>query len=39
VLDGREQETLSRLLGKLREGDAVEFLREIRMQEAEESGE
>jgi hypothetical protein len=29
VLDGREQQTLSRLLQKLREGDIVKFVREI----------
>jgi hypothetical protein len=33
VLDGREQETLSRLLGKLREGDPAKFYREMIMQE------
>jgi hypothetical protein len=33
VLDGREQQTLSRLLQKLREGDVVKFAREIRMRE------
>jgi DNA-binding MarR family transcriptional regulator len=31
VLDGREQVTLSRLLLKLRKGDVVKFVREIRM--------
>ncbi|HEX4073758.1 MAG TPA: MarR family transcriptional regulator [Candidatus Acidoferrales bacterium] len=31
ALDGREQETLSRLCRKLREGDASRFLREMRM--------
>ncbi len=31
VLDGREQETLRKLLQKLREGDIVKFVREIRM--------
>jgi len=30
VLDGQEQVTLSRLLQKLRKGDIVQFLREIR---------
>ena len=29
VLDGRQQETLSRLCIKLREGDAVMFLKEL----------
>ena len=29
VLDGRQQETLSRLCIKLREGDAVKFLKEL----------
>jgi hypothetical protein len=29
VLDGREQETLSRMCVKLREGDAVNFLKEL----------
>ncbi len=29
VLDGREQETLSRMCVKLREGDAVKFLKEL----------
>jgi len=38
ALEGREQETLSRLLGKLRKGNDFKFLREIRMEEAEESG-
>jgi hypothetical protein len=31
VLDGREQVTLSRLLLKLRKGDVVKFVQEIRM--------
>ncbi len=31
ALDGREQETMSRLCRKLRAGDAAKFLREIRM--------
>jgi transcription initiation factor IIE alpha subunit len=30
-LDGREQETLRRLLQKLREGDIVKFVKEIQM--------
>ena len=30
VLDGRDQVTLSRLLLKLRKGDVVKFVREIR---------
>jgi hypothetical protein len=29
VLDGRQQETLSRMCVKLREGDAVKFLKEL----------
>ena len=29
ALDGREQETLSRMCVKLREGDAVKFLKEL----------
>jgi hypothetical protein len=29
VLDGRQQETLSRTCVKLREGDAVKFLKEL----------
>jgi len=33
ALDGREQETLSRLCRKLRKGDAVKFYREMVMQE------
>jgi hypothetical protein len=33
TLDGREQETLRRLLQKLREGDIVKFVEEIRMRE------
>jgi MarR family transcriptional regulator, 2-MHQ and catechol-resistance regulon repressor len=36
VLDGREQETLSRLLQKLRVGDIVRFVREITMDRYEE---
>ena len=35
VLDGREQVTLSRLLEKLRNGDMVKFVREIRMYDDE----
>ena len=35
VLDGREQVTLSRLLLKLRKGDVVKFVREIRMYDDE----
>ena len=35
VLDGREQVTLSRLLLKLRTGDVVKFVREIRMYDDE----
>ena len=35
VLDGREQATLSRLLLKLRKGDVVKFVREIRMYDDE----
>ena len=35
ALDGREQVTLSRLLQKLREGDAVKFLREFRIYDEE----
>jgi len=35
VLDGREQVTLSRLLRKLRKGDVVKFVREIRMYDDE----
>jgi MarR family transcriptional regulator, 2-MHQ and catechol-resistance regulon repressor len=38
VLDGREQQTLSRLLQKLREGDIVKFVREIRMKDPTERG-
>ncbi|MGD0403149.1 MAG: MarR family transcriptional regulator [Candidatus Acidiferrales bacterium] len=38
VLDGREQQTLSRLLQKLREGDIVKFVREIRMKRPGERG-
>lgn len=34
VLDGREQQTLSRLLQKLREGDIVKYVQEIRMKDA-----
>jgi DNA-binding MarR family transcriptional regulator len=36
VLDGHEQETLSRLLQKVREGDILRLLQEIRMRVAEE---
>ncbi len=36
VLDGSEQETLSRLLQKLRVGNNVRFVREITMNRAEE---
>jgi MarR family transcriptional regulator, 2-MHQ and catechol-resistance regulon repressor len=36
ALEGREQVTLSRILRKLRQGDPVRFLREIRMMEADE---
>jgi hypothetical protein len=35
VLDGREQATLSRLMLKLRKGDVVKFVREIRMYDDE----
>ena len=35
VLDGREQVTQSRLLLKLRKGDVVKFVREIRMYDDE----
>ncbi len=35
VLDGREQVTLSWLLLKLRKGDVVKFVREIRMYDDE----
>jgi hypothetical protein len=35
VLDGREQVTLSRFLLKLRKGDVVKFVREIRMYDDE----
>jgi DNA-binding MarR family transcriptional regulator len=38
VLDGREQQTLSRLLQKLREGDIVKFVREIRIKRPGERG-
>ena len=38
VLDGREQETLMRLLQKLREGDIVKFVKEIRMKRPGERG-
>ncbi|HXZ12502.1 MAG TPA: MarR family winged helix-turn-helix transcriptional regulator [Candidatus Sulfotelmatobacter sp.] len=31
VIEGREQQTLSRILRKLREGDVIKFLREMRM--------
>jgi DNA-binding MarR family transcriptional regulator len=37
ALDGREQETLSRLCRKLREGDVVKFWREMRYLDEEES--
>ncbi|HTV58367.1 MAG TPA: MarR family winged helix-turn-helix transcriptional regulator [Verrucomicrobiae bacterium] len=36
ALEGREQETLGRLLRKLRAGDAVEFLREMSVDEGDE---
>lgn len=36
ALEGREQETLSRLCRKLKEGDIVKFFKEIRMKEADE---
>ena len=36
ALDGREQETMSRLCRKLRAGDAAKFLREIRMVDEDE---
>ncbi len=36
ALDGREQATLSRLCGKLREGDVVKYIREMRIIEPEE---
>ena len=35
ALDGKEQVTLSRLLLKLRQGDVVRFVREIRMYDEE----
>jgi hypothetical protein len=35
ALDGKEQVTLSRLLLKLRQGDIVRFVREIRMYDEE----
>jgi hypothetical protein len=35
ALDGREQVTLIRLLQKLRKGDVVKFVREIRMYDKE----
>jgi len=35
ALDGREQVTLSRLLQKVREGDLVRFIREMRMYDTE----
>ena len=38
VLDGREQQTLSRLLQKLREGDIVKYVQEIRMKRPGERG-
>jgi len=38
VLDGREQQTLSRLLQKLRQGDIVKYIREIRMKRPGERG-
>jgi len=38
VLDGREQETLMRLLQKLREGDIVKYVQEIRMKRPGERG-
>src|SRR6185437_14592790 len=36
ALDGREQQTLSRLCRKLREGDALKFVKEIRHVDADE---
>lgn len=36
ALDGREQESLSKMCEKLREGDVVKFVREIQMQDEEE---
>jgi DNA-binding MarR family transcriptional regulator len=36
ALDGREQESLSKMCRKLREGDAVKFLREMQMMDEEE---
>ena len=36
ALDGREQESLSEMCEKLREGDVVKFLREMRMMDEEE---
>ena len=36
ALEGREQETLSRLCRKLKEGDIVKFFKEIRMRDADE---
>ena len=35
VLEGREQQTLSKLLRKLRKGDVVKFVQEIRMKEVD----
>ncbi|MFZ0980830.1 MAG: MarR family transcriptional regulator [Candidatus Acidiferrales bacterium] len=35
VLDAREQDTLSRICRKLREGDVMKFVREIRMEDEE----
>lgn len=37
ALDGREMETLGRLCGKLREGDAVKFIREFHLDDPAEN--
>jgi DNA-binding MarR family transcriptional regulator len=36
AIDGREQQTLSRVCRKLREGDIIKFVREITMVDVEE---
>ena len=36
AIEGREQQTVSRILRKLRQGDPIRFLREIRMMDADE---
>jgi hypothetical protein len=38
VLDAREQDTLSRICRKLREGDVVKFVRELTMEREGELG-